>query len=396
MFRCEGGYSVHLNGHPRRPTVLVVGPLPPPLNGMTVMTAYALAAFENENVPHEHLDSSDHREVGNVGRFDLRNIWLAFQHWIELDLKLRRGRPDLVYLPVAQSTLGFLRDALFFAAASRHSTPVVVHLHGAAFGEFYRRTSPLMRWVVRSCLRNPERVIVLGESLRDVFTGLVEDRDVVVVPNGVPEVPPISDQPHGPRATRIVFLSNLSLGKGYQDVLGAARAVVNRHPDAYFTLAGEWARPRDATRVRNWLKQEGIADRVSIRRPVVGLRKEELLRSADIFVFPPRQLEGQPVVLLEAMSHGLPVITTARGGIRDTVRAGKTAIIVPPGDPEALAEAIDLLITNPDLKHAMGRAGRALYEECFTQSKFQTALGEAVAPRAWARKGAGASSEGIN
>src|SRR6266404_2421120 len=101
---------MHLNGQSRT-TVLVVGPLPPPLNGMTVMTAYALAAFENEGIPHEHLDTSDHREVGNVGRFDLRNVWLAFQHWIELDLRIRRRRPDLVYLPVAQSTLGFLRDA---------------------------------------------------------------------------------------------------------------------------------------------------------------------------------------------------------------------------------------------------------------------------------------------
>ncbi len=361
-----------------RPQVLAIGPLPPPLNGMTVMTAYVLTSLSAQGVQVVHFDASDHREVGNVGRLDSRNVWLAFRHGFELYQATERIRPKAVYLPIAQSTLGLLRDSLFFLAARRRRIPVVVHLHGAAFGEFYRRANPLVRAMTRFCLAGTRKVIVLGESLRGVFEGLVDPERVVVVPNGIPDLPPVAGGERQATGPHIVYISNLSIGKGYTDLVEAAYEVLKMHPSARFTLAGEWARFSESGPIVEGLARLGVADRVSIGASVVGLRKHELLRSADVFVFPPRQLEGQPVVLLEAMSHGLPVITTPRGGIPDTVVEGKTAVLVPPGDPKALAEAISSLIDDPVRRRTMGSAGRSLYEERFKADRFGAALAEAV------------------
>ncbi len=363
---------------PARLNGLIIGPLPPPLNGMTVMTAYVLTVLSRQGVEVEHFDTSDHRGVGNVGRLDPRNVWLALRHGVDLNRVVRRRKPKLIYLPVAQSTLGFMRDALFFGVARWHRIPVVVHLHGAAFGAFYDSANSIVRRIIRFCFKGTKRAIVLGDSLHEVFGELISPGAVWVVPNGVPDTPPISYSRKVPGPPHVVFLSNLSIGKGYADVVEAAFTVLGKHPQARFTLAGEWARPAECARMREYLARRGVADRISLESAVVGLRKHELLQSADIFVFPPRQLEGQPVVLIEAMSHSLPVVTTPRGGIPDTVADGVTAVLVPPSSPVALADAISRLLEDEPRRQRMGLAGRSLYEERYTTDRFGAALAEAV------------------
>jgi glycosyltransferase involved in cell wall biosynthesis len=73
-----------------------------------------------------------------------------------------------------------------------------------------------------------------------------------------------------------------------------------------------------------------------------------------------------PNALIEAMSAQLPVVATAVGGTPEVVVDGETGILVPPSNPQALAEAITTLLHNPDLCHEMGRAGRARIERHFT------------------------------
>jgi glycosyltransferase involved in cell wall biosynthesis len=144
--------------------------------------------------------------------------------------------------------------------------------------------------------------------------------------------------------------------------------------DVRFTIAGEWLSAREERAAREECRRQGIEDRICFTRAVSGLRKAELFRSADLFVFPPRQLEGQPVVILEAMSYGLPVVTTAQGGIVDLVVDGATGVYVPPGAPESLADALSHLVGNSTLRSAMGKAGQRRFEENFNEHVFRARL----------------------
>jgi len=101
----------------RRKRVLVVGPVPPPLYGVTVMTAALLEGAADPGLEMIHLDTSDHRGITNVGAFDLRNVALALRHVAGFVRTLRRSRPDLVYLPLSQAFPGFARDAAFLVTA---------------------------------------------------------------------------------------------------------------------------------------------------------------------------------------------------------------------------------------------------------------------------------------
>jgi glycosyltransferase involved in cell wall biosynthesis len=90
-----------------------------------------------------------------------------------------------------------------------------------------------------------------------------------------------------------------------------------------------------------------------------------ILESSDIFVLA-SHYEGLPISILEAMRAGLPVVATGIGGVSECVHNGSNGLVVPPGDPGALRDALATLIQSPQLRSAMGAAGRQLYEDAFT------------------------------
>ena len=100
-----------------------------------------------------------------------------------------------------------------------------------------------------------------------------------------------------------------------------------------------------------------------------GYDKLQILADADIFVFPPKTPEGHPWVIVEAMAAGLPIISTDQGAIAESVQNGINGFIVEPGNPEEIANKISLLISHPEIRLAMGRESRMVYEANFTEEK---------------------------
>src|SRR5262249_54475894 len=130
-----GGSTGVTEAPAHRPTVLMVGATPPPYHGSIMMFAALMASPLRERYRLLHLDISDHRDLENIGRLDLENVRLGFRHAWECLRLLRREQPELVYVPVAMTPLGYLRDSLFLLLARRVRRPgarrrVAVHAHG--------------------------------------------------------------------------------------------------------------------------------------------------------------------------------------------------------------------------------------------------------------------------
>jgi len=358
----------------RRPTALVIGPLPPPYHGGAIATQTLLSSPVAERFRLLHLDTTDRRGFDNMGRLEAGNIVLALRHMLRCLRILRAERPDIVYVPLAQNRLGFLRDALFLLPARLLRRRVVVHVHGGGFRDFVERTDPVTRAVVRLSLARVARAIVLGERLRPMLAGLLPPDRVAAVPNGIEDpygggLTPRTAQEAAARADcHVVYLGTLMEAKGFLDVLDAAVQLADEAPHARFTLAGDFFRPADRASAERRCAGNPLL-RVEFPGTVAGERKSELLRDADIFVFPTRYAyEGHPYVILEAMAAGLPIVTTARAAIPETVVHGETGIIVPEGDPAALAGALRTLIGDPALRARLGAAARARFLDRYVLS----------------------------
>lgn len=151
--------------------------------------------------------------------------------------------------------------------------------------------------------------------------------------------------------------------KGIRYGLEAFGRVCKQIPDVHYVIAGDGM-------LRQALTDQATA--LGLQETVHFLgwqdRPDDLYETFDIFLFP-SLWEGFGLVLLEAMSHRLPVVTTNASAMSEIVIEEETGFLVPPADPDALAERLIQLLTNSALSHQMGEAGRNRVETVFTIEK---------------------------
>ena len=186
-------------------------------------------------------------------------------------------------------------------------------------------------------------------------------RHVGRIPNGIDLVAMAEELPPRIQARRtlavegdpiVLFVGRLSWQKGADILLDAWVRFVKRRPRARLLVLGEGP---DEVKLRSQAEDLGIAGSIDFR----GLRRDvgPHYAAADLFVLPSRY-EGFPNVLLEAMAAGLPAIATRVSGSEDAIEDGRSGILVPPGEPGPLVEALIELADNPRLREIVGTEAR--------------------------------------
>ncbi len=234
---------------------------------------------------------------------------------------------------------------------------------GEAERDLYGRTS--------GYLANSTSVIDEIERAYDVT--LTPDA-VTLVAHGLPAartVDPVA--PIGPvdDCVEVLYVGRLEHRKGIDTLLAAAPKVLEAHPGAVLTIVGDDQLPTPrGTTYRQEFEQSVDAARLGDRVRFLGrVDDDELERCyahCDVFVAPSRY-ESFGLILLEAMRHAKPVVAADVGGMRGIVEPGVSGELVPPGDPDALASALDGLLADPDRRTRLGTRGLAVFEERFSQ-----------------------------
>jgi len=362
-----------------RPSLLLIGPTPPPFHGVAVAVQTLLHSSIRQQFHVRHLDLADRRGIEHVNKPDAHDVALFCRQWLSLCGALLRGVPELTYLVLSQSTIGFLRDSFLIWPAYLTGSRIVLHLHGGHFRDWYLGRSKGMKAYVRFVLRRVARVIVLGESLKSQFAGLVDEGRISVVSNGIDW--PAADargRTHSRSRYRILHVSTLSHLKGALVLLEAVPLVLAHRQDIEFVLAGPWSHPDDKRWADEFIELHGLAGYISFSGQIEGADKCALFASADVFVFPGIQQEGQPLVVIEAMAAGLPVIFTNRGCLRDTVQDGMTGVEVSMSDSRALADRICWVLDHPQEMDSMGQRARQRYEALYTKERHIANMAEVL------------------
>jgi glycosyltransferase involved in cell wall biosynthesis len=352
---------------------MIIGPIPPPAHGVSVFTATLLSSALKESFQLIHLDISDRRTLRNVGRFDLRNVVLAVCHGLHFQWLLLSEHPQLIYLPISETNLGFLRDCLFLVPARLFGFRVVAQFHGGYFDTLYADTNLLLRALMRFCLGRVSRAIVLGESFRSKLDGLVARERVRVVPVGI-RSDILEAANRGPRIRRngkhtILYLGTLVESKGFVDLLRAVPLVLQQRKDVRFVFVGDKSLP-ETRAAEEWTKRQALEAYVTFAGPKSGAEKIDALLDAETLAFPTwYPLEGQPIVLLEAMSAGLPILTTRHATIPD-ILGEDGAFYVNKKDPEDIARKICLLLGNTELRAKMGQTNQMKFLRSHTVEQF--------------------------
>jgi glycosyltransferase involved in cell wall biosynthesis len=331
--------------------VLLIGPVPGPPGGVASVVEAILASPLRQEYGISVLDTAQKKRLRyNPDVPGLLSPFYTIFHLLKLGYLLHAEQPEVVHVQSC-SGLGFLRDSLFVVVARAGRTKIVCHFHG-----MWRRQSPLCRHRVlksyfRWIMRSVDTLIVLSPRFVSDFDRVIPQTKKCVVPNFASPFT-LADR-RSPSEMGVLFVGRLSRKKGIYDLVQAAIALQDE-PAIHFRLAGLEETPADKDRILSELRDHALQDRVSLAGHVQGRRKAELFACSDVLVLP-SYTEIFPMVVLEAMAAALPVIATPVGGVADMVMDGVNGFLVPPGEPELLAERIRYLLHHPRRREEMGQ-----------------------------------------
>ncbi len=354
--------------------IIFLGKLPPPYIGPSVACEIIINSKLKDEFHLIHLDTSDHRDINTLGKIDFGNMYYALKQYAMLVNYLLKHKKAIVYIPAGQTTVGYIRDAVFIIIAKMFGRKVITHLRGGNFLNWYNTAPGYAKWIVRKVHPKVNAQIVLGNNLRHLFNWLIPDEKIFVIPNGGNyDVPPLNRDPN---KIKILYLGNFIGTKGVLEVLQASQYLTEYSNKIEFVFAGEWR--DEATKIAFHQFTKNHPDLpINIVGPVSGKVKFELLASCDIFVFPTYYPnEGHPWVIVEAMSASLPVISTDHAAISESVIEGRNGFLVDKRNAKAVAAKIRYLIENADEREKMGKESRALYLEKFTQDIMIQKMGD--------------------
>ena len=266
--------------------------------------------------------------------------------WARVRTILGGWRPDVVHAHEP------LTPSASMAAAMVSRAPVVAtfHAHVERSGLF-DAAAPVLRPVWRRLRAR----IAVSEAARRFVSDRLGD-GVRVIPNGLDvdrfaSAAPAEDLPPG---RRILWVGRLDPQKGFPVAVRAFARLAEGLPDLWFVVAGEG---RDRSTLAELPLR--LRERVVLIGNVDRDRLPRYHAASDAFVSPALGQESFGIVLVEAMAAGLPVVATAIPGYREVIDDGVEGLLVPPGDPEALASALRRLLDDPKTAKSFGEAGRA-------------------------------------
>lgn len=278
----------------------------------------------------------------------------------DLLLLFRRYRIDVVHSN--EFTM-----AVYGAAASRIiGLPQVVTMHGGLTVCKALRRRVALRWAMRSA----SRTVMVSQATRTQFSQDlgIDERELTVIPNGVPVQrgdPTGVRKEFGIESGECVLLAvgNLETHKGHHVLLEALSLLERERPAPWRLIIAGGRGGAQGDNLVAQIAQSGLGDRVKIALNRTDI--PDLLALSDVFVMP-SLWEGLPLALLEAMVSKKAIIASATGGIPEAITDGVEGILIPPGEAPALAEALRVMIHDPQRRSAFAEAALVRAEANFT------------------------------
>jgi glycosyltransferase involved in cell wall biosynthesis len=348
-----------------------MGQTPPPWHGQAVATQL-LFDHEWQEFEVHRLRMEFSEEMLEVGRFQ----WKKVAHLFELIAKAKailRQNPGCVlfYPPASAKWIPFLRDVVFLASVRPLAGASVFIFHASGLPEFVRK-GLLRRIAGRLAYGRPDvslEVAIEALPPHEVFAA----RQSSWCPCAI-EVPDLHRAPRDPKSPlRILFIGSLQEGKGVIEILKTA-SLLNargREKEFRFQIVGKWFSNKFETEARQLWTEWNLESMVEFAGQLTGDAKWKAYGEADVFFFPSHYAsEATPIVLMEALGAGLPILSTRWAGIPAMLEGCSTATLLPVRSPESYADALTQLHQHRLAAESWAEVSREFYRKHFLPDRF--------------------------
>ena len=342
--------DLNLDSNRAKIKVLMLGPSLNHQGGMASVEKLLMHRIDSE-IEVQHI--STYEEGSAFHRF-----WIFLVALSKLLRKLWRNQVDIIHVHFSERASVF-RAVIWILIARLFRKPVMMHSHGAQFDTFYDSVPKFIQKAINWSFQRCSCLIALSQSWQDYYITQckLSPEKVVVFINPV-QLPAQIPERRSVQVVSFVCLGRVGQRKGSFDLLNAfAKLPIAKQQQAKLILAGDG----EVEEARRLSKKLGITNQVECLGWLNAESCSKLLETSDVFILP-SYAEGLPMAILEAMSWGLPVISTPVGGIPEVVISNQHGILVEPGNIPKLTEAIQILLDNEDLRINLGKSARKQVE----------------------------------
>lgn len=371
--------------------------LPPPVHGSSVVgLSIKESKIINKRFNCFYINLLASHNIEESGTVNLNKLLGFILTWFKILFSIIRNRPNLCYLALSTTGAAFYKDILLVALLKIFKIKRIYHLHNKGI----KQNNKIINRIFYSFVFKEADIILLSKRLYPDIKAYVSESRIHICPNGIPDRIPkskfttsleieqdsdyqynkqIEVQVNSPqKPVQILFLSNLIESKGAYILLDACANLKKKNILFKCIFIGA-ENDITAFEFNKRIDQLELSQQVCFKGTKYGIEKEYYFSNADIFAFPTYyHNECFPLVLLEAMTYSLPVISTFNGGISDEVENEITGFLVEKRDVEVFSEKLELLTKSPNIRNQMGNAGRKKYEMEFTLEIFENRLVEII------------------
>lgn len=359
--------------------ILVLGQTPPPYGGQALMIQKMLDGKYGDIQLH-HLRMAFSKEMDEIGKFKISKLFELVRVITKvIAFRFLKNVRILYYPPGGPKIIPLLRDIIILVSTRWLFDKTIFHFHAGGVSELYDRLPRFMQFLFRSAYYYPDAAIRTSKLAPDDPKKIRAAREFIV-PNGIEDDAKefVTECRDENKTVCILYVGVLSENKGIGILLDACKMLESRNIKFRVNLVGRFESPTFENYVREFVRENDLGTRMTFSGVLRGRQKWEAYAAADIFCFPSYfEAESFSVVLVEALSFGLPVVATRWRASPDIVEDGVCGFLVPVQNREAVAARLEQLICDPHLRHRMGQQSRQRFLENFSLEKHRQGLMEA-------------------
>jgi glycosyltransferase involved in cell wall biosynthesis len=326
--------------------IILILSVPPPFGGGEIR-AKQLSNYFSENPEFIIIENSNKsKNKSNQGKVLLSNVLINIRYIIGNVITIIKVRPAAVYMSIPKNFIPLLKVLPVLIITKLFRGKVIGELAGRNF--YFLENKGVSFWFGLKILKAFNSIRVLGESVNDTLkshglkSNFVIDNGVDILNQKYNNVKTIKDT-----SATIGFVGALHEKKGIYILLEIAKLLKDSNVNFTLEIAGEWENSKDKVKAENYIEQNNLSKKIKFLGLIHNEKKWEFYKKIDVFVLPSHN-EGQPLVLIEAMGFGIPIVCSGVGAIPDTVISGYNGFIIEDYKANKYFEKIKKIIGDKD------------------------------------------------
>ncbi len=349
--------------------ILFIAPIPPPINGQSKASKVLLDALLVDNQV----------DIINLSKSSLKSGVNSFKRIFEIigilkEVRKRRNNNDIIYISLAESFAGNIRDLLIYYLCKKDLNKIYIHMLGGAGMKEILSNDGWQKNINAKFIRRLAGVLVEGPINYEVFKKVIDERKIHIIPNFAEDFLFVNDEEIENKfksvdTINVLYLSNLISGKGYEELADAFLLLNgNEQKKINISFVGGF---ESEDKEKSFLNKINGNDRMKyLGKFIDGVEKRKLYCESHVFCLPTYYpFEGQPISILESYATGCVVVTSNHSGIPFIFKNNKNGFAVEKKSVTSLADALRKLIAEKDTLKNIGFQNR---DEAF--KKYRTEI----------------------